>query len=133
MIYRLLLILVLIFGLGVSSYATSLPEQTTTAIDGDETFTSGTYAIGSATAVVVIMEASHDSAAAGVKIDQSFDTDCVTAASPTFQYTSTFSYTATNGAAYIAQAIGKCFRVRYVNGSTNQTSFDLTTNLWGIR
>jgi hypothetical protein len=113
------------------AFSATLPENTTTAINSGITFTSDTYEIGSFSTVVVMTEASHDSAAGGVMIDQSFDVDCVTATSPTFQYTSSFTYTATAGKVYAAAAVGKCFRVRYTNGGTNQTPFDLTTNLWG--
>jgi len=115
------------------SFGATLPENTTAALAGAATFTSDTYEIGNFSTVVVMTESSHDSAAGGVMIDQSFDTDCVTATSPTFQYTSSFTYTATAGKVYAAAAVGKCFRVRYTNGGTLQTTFDLTTNLWGGR
>ena len=115
-----------------SAYAATLPENTTTAINSGITFTSDTYEVGRGMyAIVVMMSASHDSATDGVKIDQSFDVDCESATSPTFQYTSLFTYSATVGQTYVVRAVGKCFRVRYVNGGTNQTTFDLTTNTLG--
>ncbi len=137
---KLLIGLLLIFAIqsdgcwyqGKSALAATLPENTTSAINSGITFTSDTYEVGRGMyAIVVMMSASHDSATDGVKIDQSFDVDCVSATSPTFQYTSLFTYSATVGQTYVVRAVGKCFRVRYVNGGTNQTTFDLTTNTLG--
>lgn len=114
------------------SFGATLPENTTAVLANGATFTSDTYEIKNAGAIIVTTISSHDSATDGVKVDQSFDSDCVSATSPTFQYSSLFTYSATVGQTYVVRAIGKCFRVRYVNGGTLQDSFDLTTNLWGF-
>ncbi len=130
---KALIIAALLLMWGTVGYSAVLPERTTTAINSGITFTSDTYEIGKADAIIVMMSASHDSATDGVKIDQSYDVDCVSATSPTFQYSSLFTYSATAGQTFVARAVGKCFRIRYVNGGTNQTTFDFTTNLWGVR
>ena len=124
-------ILALLLALVSTVAFAQLPETSTANLIGDATYTSSTFAVGRSAYIVVFVKASHNSATDGVKIDQSTDTDCATASSPTFQYTSDWSYTATDGNVYVAQAVGKCFRARYVNGATGQSSFDFTVNLWG--
>lgn len=90
-----------------------------------DTFLAESYKFAAVTVV-----ADEDSAEDGVKIEQSCDEDCDTAAEPVFQYVSSWSYTA--GSAnnqYVAELNCKCARVTYVNGSNAQGSFHISTYL----
>ena len=80
--------------------------------------------------VVVMVKASHDSAANGVSIEQSGDTDCLdTNASANWDYVSQYSYTATTGAAFSVEVVGKCVRVKYTNGGTTTTTLRIYAGL----
>ncbi len=79
--------------------------------------------------IVVMVKASHDSAANGVSIEQSGDEDCLTNGSANWDYASQYSYTATAGAAYSVEVVGKCARVKYTNGGTTTTTLRIYSGL----
>lgn len=80
--------------------------------------------------LVVTVTSDQDSAVDGVKIEQSCDDDCDSAGSPTYHYTSDWSYTAgSTDNQYVAELSCKCVRVSYTNGVVPQTSFSITSYL----
>jgi len=107
-----------------------LMEQSTAALGSSATYTSDTYLVETFKYLAVTVVSDESSATDGVKIEQSCDSDCDTAVSPTFQYVSQWTYTA--GSAnnqYVAELNCKCARVRYVNGASAQGSFNITSYL----
>ena len=80
--------------------------------------------------LVITVTSDQDSAVDGVKIEQSCDDDCDSAGSPTYHYTSDWSYTAgSTDNQYVAELSCKCVRVSYTNGVVPQTSFSITSYL----
>ena len=95
-----------------------------------ETYSTDTFLAESYKYAAVTVVADEDSAEGGVKIEQSCDEDCDTAAEPAFQYVSSWSYTAgSSNNQYVAELNCKCARVTYVNGSSAQGSFHISTYL----
>ena len=107
-----------------------LMEQSTDELGSDESYTSDTYLTETFKYLAVTVVSDQSSAAGGVKIEQSCDSDCDTAVSPEFQYVSEWAYTAGSGDnQYVAELNCKCARVRYVNGPSAQGSFHITSYL----
>lgn len=130
-----ILILCAVFAISLAGAARAdsdriLMEQSTAVLDSDESYTSGTYLTETSRYLAVTVVSDQSSAAGGVKIEQSCDSDCDTAVSPEYQYVSEWTYTA--GSAdnqYVAELNCKCARVRYVNGPGAQGSFHITSYL----
>lgn len=130
---KLLFYMIGILFIATAAYADServLMESSTAALGSSATYTSGTFETVSYKYLVVTVTSDQNSATDGVKIEQSCDSDCDTAGSPTFQYVSQWSYTAgATSNQYVAELNCKCARVRYVNGVTAQGSFSITSYL----
>jgi hypothetical protein len=105
-------------------------DASVTPLGSGETYSTDTFLAESYKYAAVTVVADENSAESGVRIEQSCDEDCDTAAEPVFQYVSSWSYTAgsTNNQ-YVAELNCKCARVTYVNGPDAQGSFHLSTYL----
>jgi hypothetical protein len=69
-------------------------DTSTAPLGAGETYSTDTFLAESYKYAAVTVVADEDSAGGGVKIEQSCDEDCDTAAEPGFQYVSSWSYTA---------------------------------------
>ena len=80
--------------------------------------------------ITLMVIADEDSAADGLKIQQSGDGDCMNAgATPNWDYESTYSYTADTQGAYSIEIVGRCVRISYTNGTSAQSEFRLYGSL----
>ena len=122
---------VLAFAAGAEADPDRIMMDTSAApLGSGETYSTDTFLAESYRYAAVTIVADEDSAEGGVRIEQSCDGDCDTAAEPGFQYVSSWSYTA--GSAdnqYVAELNCKCARVTYVNGTNAQGSFHISTYL----
>lgn len=122
---------VLAFAAGAEADSDRIMMDTSAAPLGSAgTYSTDTFLAESYKYAAVTVVADENSAEGGVRIEQSCDEDCDTAAEPVFQYVSSWSYTAgsTNNQ-YVAELNCKCARVTYVNGTNVQGSFHISTYL----
>ena len=103
--------------------------RTTTNLANGAVWTSGAAYAEPYGRIVVVVKASHDSAANGVSIEQSGDEDCLTNGSANWDYVSQYTYTATAGAAFSIETVAKCVRVKYTNGGTTSTTLRIYAGL----
>jgi len=106
----------------------SIPGDTTTALlRAGATFTGEVFDATGFVSILVVVIASHPSATDGVRVEFSNDGFVTVNKSHVFTYTAA---DAGAGRSYSVPANqGEQFRVRYTNGATNQTAFDLRTEL----
>lgn len=103
---------------------------TQTALGSDASYTGSWIYVGDYGRITLMVISNQDSAANGVKIQQTGDAGCnVSGATPNADYVSSYSYTASTGAAYSVEVVGRCARIVYTNGSSGQTTFRLFSSL----
>lgn len=127
MFIKMLLLLLFVTGAYAQTPDNYVPvEVSTTTLTSGATFTGKKYDARKYKYITVSVTSNQSSATDGVKLEQSCDSNCLTASSPTYQVVSQWSYTASSvDNTFIANVVCACARVRYVNGGTSQGSFFL--------
>lgn len=108
----------------------SIAAYTTTVLAGDAVYTSTPIYAGEYSQITGIVYADQDSATDGFLIQQTGDAGCAdSGATPNWDYSTAYSVTAETGLAFSVEVVGRCVRVSYTNGATDQTEFRLFGSL----